>query len=387
MSELFLTSMFRSGSTTLARALNAHKQIAFASDPYLEIFKCLRSEVGKDLGLNIPFMRPLGDYYFSPQQENLLQEIEQADPQRSFNSDVWEELMPVLEKRCNTYSENLVPFLENIAGNTYQQVFQSAISQIKECYGTEKTKVTGFKEVWGIDFVPFFLNMFPEGKTIILQRDPRAVCASKNKTSEKYPWVFLCRQWRKIAALAWYYSQHSDYKDRVLVLKFEEFLSRPDQETKKICDFLNIKWDSNIANPETYKGGSGEVWKQNSSYGGGETKFDLAATQRWRTSLSAEEIAYIEYMCGPEMHLHSYEKIAKQPDSKDYWLTNSPRIKDEDQARWMKNIISNSAEDLSSIMKVEQNRYNLLEGRIPAEDHLVKQSFLKQEIYEEILAR
>ena len=67
MTELLLISMFRSGSTTLARALNAHKEIAFASDPYLEIFKCLRSDIAEDLGITTPFSHPLDDYYFLPE--------------------------------------------------------------------------------------------------------------------------------------------------------------------------------------------------------------------------------------------------------------------------------------------------------------------------------
>lgn len=383
MTELLLISMFRSGSTTLARALNAHKEIAFASDPYLEIFKCLRSDIAEDLGIKTLFSHPLDDYYFSPEGNSLLRDIEVAKPERIFNAENWEMLMPVLEKRCMAYSANLTPYLQNIMGNTYQEIFSLGLAQIAKCYGDEQTKVTGFKEVWGIEFVPFFLNMFPNGKTIILQRDPRAVCASKNKTQEKYPWIFLCRQWRKIAALGWYFSQHEKYKNNVLVLRFEDFLANPNKITKKICDFLDIAWDVNIANPESYKGGGGEVWKQNTSFGSGEAKFDTNATQRWRKSLSREECAYIEYMCGPEMQLFGYEAIETQPEERDYWVSSSPRIDDEDQANWMKPIVSNRADILIQQMKLEMIRYDLL-LEYQSKNKTLEESFLKERVFTEI---
>ena len=50
MQRLYVTGMFRSGTTTLSRALNTHPEIAFASDPFLDLFKILRSDVAAELG-------------------------------------------------------------------------------------------------------------------------------------------------------------------------------------------------------------------------------------------------------------------------------------------------------------------------------------------------
>ena len=41
----FITSMFRSGSTFLARTLNSNKAIACASDPVFPYFKALRNKL------------------------------------------------------------------------------------------------------------------------------------------------------------------------------------------------------------------------------------------------------------------------------------------------------------------------------------------------------
>ena len=40
---LFVTGMFRSGTTLLARSLGAHPKIISASDPYFEFFKHIRN--------------------------------------------------------------------------------------------------------------------------------------------------------------------------------------------------------------------------------------------------------------------------------------------------------------------------------------------------------
>lgn len=385
MPELFLTSMFRSGSTTLSRALNAHRSIAFASDPYLEVLKLLRSDIAANKGLPIPFMAPLGDYFSNPTALKLLNEIENADPELPFTSKVWDELHPVLTKRCDAYSKNLIPYLDNIKGSTYAETLSSALQQIENCYGDDETIVTGFKEVWATEFIPFFLNSFPQGKAIILQRDPRAVCASNNRTNEKYPWIFLCRQWRKLAALGWSYAHDEKYSERVFLLNFEDFVASPEKITKDICKFLDIEWDAKFADASAYKGGGGEPWKQNTSFGAGVAGFDVKAGKRWKEQISSDECAYIEYMCEPEMSLHGYASTEEERGKSDYWIKHCPRIKDTDQANWMRKLVPNDRETLTREMEKEKARDNLLLMEKPSSDwDLIERAFLKKSVYREI---
>ena len=385
MNTFFLTGMFRSGSTTLARALNAHPEIACASDPYLEFFKVLRSDLASELGIDVPFKRPLGDYYFSDRNFELLEVIENASYDRSYSFVEWEVLKPILEKRCDIYSASLTPYLDNIIGSTYAEKLVSMLDQIKKCYGDKETKQTGFKEVWGNEFAPSFLENVPNSKVIIMQRDPRAVCASKNVKEEKYPWIFLCRQWRKLAALAWSYSQNPKYKDRIHLINYEDFVAQPEETTKKICDFLEVDWHPDIANPAKYKDGDGSDWKQNTSHGNGDAKFNTASLEKWKQTLEPKEIAYIEYLCSPEMELYSYEKASEYCFTDDELLNNSPRISDEFCANWMKGLIHNDSQWISDEMQKEIKRKNMLGQIIENIDtRTIKNAYIKADIFEEL---
>ena len=64
MNQLFITGLFRSGTTFLARALNAHPELSVASDPYFEFWKLLRNKWygGRDAEFNTA--APLSDYFF-----------------------------------------------------------------------------------------------------------------------------------------------------------------------------------------------------------------------------------------------------------------------------------------------------------------------------------
>ena len=70
--KLFVTGMFRSGTTMLARMLASHGDMAFASDPFSRIFKSLRNSLAEHTGQEIDPASPLDDYYFSPQGIQLL---------------------------------------------------------------------------------------------------------------------------------------------------------------------------------------------------------------------------------------------------------------------------------------------------------------------------
>ena len=381
--QLFVTGMFRSGTTTLARALNAHSKIAFASDPFLEFFKVLRSDLAEDLNQSIPFKSPLDDYYFDSQGLTLLSAIEQANPKRPFQFIDWEELQPSFSKRCLAYCPKLKDFLQDFSGETYQEALFCLLAKVQDCYGDQNSLVYGFKEVWGTEFVPFFLNACPQGKVIVFQRDPRAVCASKNVTEEKYPWLFLCRQWRKLAALGWYYANNLEYNQRVLLLRYEDFITTPEKVTQQICRFLEIDWEEAIANPSYYKNGNGQPWKQNTSYGEGIAGFDQTAINRWQNKLTKLEQKYIEEICAPEMSLLEYERENSEFGLSEEWLFDSPRIQNEEQAAWMRNIIPNDPAYISVEMAKEYLRNSMLKtdsSKLPS--NLIKQAFLKDNLFQ-----
>ena len=62
---LLASGIFRSGTTWLARALNANKNISFESDPIAPLFNSFRYDVAKQFNKNKNINRfsPLDDYF------------------------------------------------------------------------------------------------------------------------------------------------------------------------------------------------------------------------------------------------------------------------------------------------------------------------------------
>ena len=66
--KLFISGMFRSGTTLLARMLNSHPSICVASDPFASIFKSFRNEIAiEHIGSKYDKDSPYDDYYYSNQ--------------------------------------------------------------------------------------------------------------------------------------------------------------------------------------------------------------------------------------------------------------------------------------------------------------------------------
>jgi hypothetical protein len=79
-------------------------------------------------------------------------------------------------------------------------------------------------------------------------------------------------------------------------MQYEAFTSEPEMWTKRLCEWLELDFD-----PEMLEFKSGSVYH---SAGGNPTRFKLAdegirpTDDRWRTRLSAENIAQFEAVAG-----------------------------------------------------------------------------------------
>jgi hypothetical protein len=94
----------------------------------------------------------------------------------------------------------------------------------------------------------FFCD-YPDGKLITIMRNPVSWFASAKKHApEKYgsieEGIFL---WQSSALAG--LQLKKKYGDRVLLLSFEEVLKQTEDETKRICSFLKIKWETTLLNP------------------------------------------------------------------------------------------------------------------------------------------
>jgi macrodomain Ter protein organizer (MatP/YcbG family) len=332
--------MFRSGTTLMARMLNTHRDIACASDPYRPFFNYLRYNIAVDAGLadDIGPYDPLGDYFADADGLALLRAVEDGSLNRPFPR---REANRLLEQICDQgepFSAKLIDCLEEIEGETFREVYDDLLTLVLEAYGTGDERWRATKEVWTTEFVPALAETYPKMRFILVIRDPRAVCASKNiQKDTKYPWLFLVRQWRKIADLTNRYADGQRFSDRVTVLRYEDLVTEPRETAKRICDFLDINLDERVLKPGLFTDGSGDQWIQNTSYDDEEPEFNTDSVDKWKDVLDDRIVRYVEQLCLPEMVRFGYEPSqAMSLDIDDDLLLDPPMVPQNELANWIK---------------------------------------------------
>lgn len=306
--KLLVTGMFRSGTTLAARMLNTHPQIAFASDPFARVFKAFRNSVA------VESMRaakespdaPLGDYYFYPEAQAIFRAAQGASFDASAKGLDMGALREAVASASHLFSPLIAPHLDLLGGDTFQSLFDSGYGVVEKAYGKPGTTVSGIKEVWVGEFASHFLRAFDGAKVIHIVRDPRGVCASNQASDGKYPLLFLIRQWRKLAVMAW--RDQRAFPDRVHVVRFEDILRNPEQEIGEILSFVGVDFDERLLDPAEYVDGRNQPWKQNSTHFKGGQKFNLKSIDAWREKLSPRQVEMVETLCQLEMATFGYRE-------------------------------------------------------------------------------
>lgn len=366
MMPFFIFGMFRSGTTSLARALNAHPEISCASDPAAPLFKAFRSHVAAGIGMDVPAGTPLQDYYGNPDGARLFSKIwDGAKLDLPLGQRDRDNLIQAMLPGCQQFSANLASHLPDLRGATFGELLDDLLAKVVAAYPSTGRAV-GIKEVWSNEFAPAILRSDPRARVVFVVRDPRAVAASKNVLAEKYPWDFLARQWRKTTAVALAAARSPQYGERVHLLRYEDLVQDPESQMRRICKHLQIDWHADVLDGAKYQGGDGKAWQQNSSHGATSRSFNSQSVERWRSILSPRETALVELICQAEMTACGYEPT--QPDMADALCANpggAPVVPMADVAQWMKGQVDGSpAHTRSSVAQACETRMKLATGNV-----------------------
>lgn len=174
----------------------------------------------------------------------------------------------------------------------------------------QRAKYAGSKEIIIEEFIPYLLSQ--KTKIILIIRDIRnVICSCNFANAERYigavrPTLFNIHNWRKSVAFALKYS------DSIQVVKYEDLVVKPDYALEEICKYLEIK---NIYNRNFLAKNLAEI-KMNSSF---NTQKDNSATKqdRYKNLLSKQQIAEIESCCFAELVSLNYKVNTPKSDLKE----------------------------------------------------------------------
>ncbi len=307
--------------------MNAHPEISFATDPYRPFFNDFRDALAERAGLLDEDHRqaPLASYFCDDDELSIMKLVQGSDMNLAIPPDRLKYLIPVIAQRA----VEAVPVrpiiadrMDRLQGRTYKELYESMMALVGVCYGKKDARLVGMKEVWCTEFIRPLIQTSPGMKCLVIVRDPRAVFASnhaQNQGTERYPWLFLVRQWRKLVTFASLFSTDPSLKDSVLVLRYEDLVSNPGETGQEICSFLGVNYSEDMIDARKFKDGAGKAWRQNSSHGTSE-KITKTFTEKWKEVLNEAEVKLIEKLCYPEMRLFGYEPIHQ--DSKEIGLND-----------------------------------------------------------------
>ena len=308
--KLFITGIYRSGTTLISRILNNHTKLYVTYDSV----HFMRFSYG-----NFDPVRKLKN------AEKLITEVRDRIKRRlGMRLDADRVMSEVRKAKDLKY------------GVIYDLIMKALVNRYKnDAIGWgERTNVC-----WGQ--APNFLKMFPEGKIIHLIRDPRDVMCSYRGMTYEPGWSYLDSAFCSLDSLssAHNYAQNLDKKNYYL-LRYESLLEEPAREVRKICRFLGIKFEPDMLNVKKFTTNSGDWWNGGSSFSKKMISISKKPIGRWKKSAKAFEIFLAEFINKDYMGLFGYEpsgaKIRKSDRDKVLDILNSDKLLSQRYKRWLK---------------------------------------------------
>ncbi len=166
------------------------------------------------------------------------------------------------------------------------------------------------RAIWGektpehFMYVPAIKRVFPDARIVAIIRDPRDVHLSLLEV----PWnrgnaFNHAFQWRQYQVLSHRYKTF--YKDDYLTTRFEDLITDPRSEMKRVAADLQLSFEDNMLvryRQEPLFDPKQEPWKQRTT-----TAIDASNAYKWRTRMADEEIGIFSFVCGSYLKRHGYE--------------------------------------------------------------------------------
>ena len=182
--------------------------------------------------------------------------------------------------------------------------------------------------------IPDFLRLMPNGRVILILRDPRSVLASFKKFTFVPPPAYLGAVFNCFDAMKHAKRYAAELPaDRFLVVRYEDCAAAPEAEARRVYAFLGLDPSRAVYDPASW-GQDGVAWRANTAFQAASELFDTARSlQRWRENLDDDEIAFTEAVCGPLMGEFGYAPAGTRLD----WPGVLRRFIDNEQiAGWFK---------------------------------------------------
>lgn len=213
-------------------------------------------------------------------------------------------------------------------------------------------KVCMCKSLDSVHYAEELMGLFDNILFLNVVRDPRDQVSSMNKSIIYHFDTYLnTKLWIKA------YKKASElgkkYPDRVLTIRFEDFISDQEEVLRVICEFLDIEFLEDMLDLSNSLEAN-DISKRSTLWESNQSAPIKANVGKFRRSLSMEEIELIETLAGDMMDYYGYE-----------WVTGRGTvITDEMEAQAAKNHEANKMKAWVDLKQKNPQDYTMRKFRI-----------------------
>jgi hypothetical protein len=163
--------------------------------------------------------------------------------------------------------------------------------------------------------IPRFLEMMPNGRAILILRDPRSVLVSFRHYTYAASPAYLGAVFNCFDAMVHAKLYQLEMPERVLVVRYEDAARNPQKISERCWQFLELDGPYDVAANREWTDAYGRPWHANSSFDDGSKlqPFDVAdSLERWRDRISKAELSLTEGVCGDLMEEFGYQRTDPQ---------------------------------------------------------------------------
>lgn len=305
LKAIYLSGLYRSGTTLTSRMLNNHPDLAVIYD-------------------SVHFMRFSYDRYDPVTQcEELVKEIHERLRLRwNMNFD----LNIVLESLSKESKLDYATIYDTV-------MYDLLLKDSTKKYWGEKTNVC-----WGP--IPKFFEMYPKGKVIHIVRDPRDVTVSYRTYTGEPGLRYLDAAFASRSSMEVGLKNKEKFpEDRFTILKYENLANDPVNEMKRICEFLEVEFDNSLLDANKFTDRENKLWTGDSSFSEAIIDISNKPVGRYKIKLNPVELFFVEMICNDMLVRYDYELSAKRLNKEEwgelYDIVNDSFIKNRFD-HWLK---------------------------------------------------
>ena len=176
------------------------------------------------------------------------------------------------------------------------------------------------KQIWG-QKTPRFVHhgevlkrAWPDAKFVHVVRNPHAVVSSLIRSDvHRSNAYFGAQRWARDVAAGLRLAE--TFPGDVLLVRYEDLVSDPERELRRVCTHLGLGYEPEIATPQKR-----ETGEYGSYYANVHALLDKPpSTDRidvWRTALSPRQLRLVDDICGPLIPGLGYQPASASPSAK-----------------------------------------------------------------------